>query len=478
MKPSVLSSVTLVLLMAAAGHAGQGPRATARELYSAAVAREKALRVAADRGGASLEDYRAAVNAYDRIVRLFPTSGYVDNALWQGGGIARDAFGRYGQEHDRATARRMLSLLVSDYPASSMIPMAREALKRLDSRAAPAQQPAPQAPPRPAAPKPANGESAQAAAASSSRRTPLLPVRRLPSPWGVLPLCEAPESERLRVQTVEPQASATVSQSPANWTPKSTAPAQAPNAPPLQPATRGPVSMARQLGLGAQKIVIDPGHGGHDPGALGPGISEAEVVLDIALRLESLLTAAGVEVVLTRRTDEFVPLDKRPAVASREQADLFLSIHANASRVREARGIESYFLNFATDPGAEAVAARENAATSHTMSNLPEIVRTIALNSRLEESRDFATLIERTLVSQLRAANKSLLDHGVKQAPFVVLVGAEMPSVLVEVAFITNPQEGRLLKSGAYRQQVAQALFDAVRGYQRSLKSAAVLPVR
>jgi N-acetylmuramoyl-L-alanine amidase len=201
-------------------------------------------------------------------------------------------------------------------------------------------------------------------------------------------------------------------------------------------------------------------------------------VLDIARRLESLLTAVGVDVVLTRRTDEFVPLDKRPVVATREQADLFLSIHVNASRVRTARGIESYVLNFATDPDAEAVAARENASTNHTMSNLPEIVRAITLNSKLDESRRFAALIQRTLAARLSSSNAGLRDHGVKQAPFVVLIGAEMPSVLVEVGFITSPQEARLLQSDAYRQRIALALFDAVRGYQTSLKSAAVVPFR
>ena len=218
--------------------------------------------------------------------------------------------------------------------------------------------------------------------------------------------------------------------------------------------------------------MIDPGHGGHDPGAIGPGISEAEVVLDVALRLEALLRDAGFGVVLTRRTDEFIPLEERPAIATREQADLFLSIHANASRNQNARGIESYFLNFATDLDAATVAARENAATGRTMNNLPEIVRAITLNSKLDESRSFAGLIQRAMAARLSGANKGLRNNGVKQAPFVVLIGASMPSVLAEISFITNAQEARLLKSGAYRQRIAQALFDAVRGYQLSLKNA------
>ncbi len=244
-----------------------------------------------------------------------------------------------------------------------------------------------------------------------------------------------------------------------------------PVAPPAPGAgSRGPYSMSRQLGLGVSKIVIDPGHGGHDPGALGAGVSEAEVVLDVALRLEKLLKEAGITVVLTRRSDEYVPLEERPAIARREQADLFLSIHANASRVKSVRGVETYFLNLSTDPAAEEVAARENAATSHTINNLPDILKAITLNNKLDESRAFAGLIQKAMARQLSGANSGLKDLGVKQAPFVVLIGAEMPSVLVEIAFITNPQEGKLLKNGAYRQRIAQALFDAVKGYQRSLK--------
>jgi N-acetylmuramoyl-L-alanine amidase len=409
-RPSLPATVLLALLVAPASHAGQRATASAGDLYAAAVSREQALRTAADKGGASLRDYRAVVNAFEVVVRKHPTSGYVDNALWRGAAVAREAFERFGDDRDRATARRMLALLVSDYPVSPYVPKARDLVSRLEPAAAASERPNP--PPQASAPAPPP------------------PTKPAPSP----------------------------------------APAQAP--------LRGPVSLARQLGLGAARIVIDPGHGGHDPGALGEGVSEANVVLDVALRLEALLAAAGVDVILTRRSDEFIPLDKRTAIATREQADLFLSIHANASRVQSARGVETYVLNFATDSNAEAVAARENASTEHTISNLPDIVRAIALHSKLDESRSLAGLVQRTLVAQLRPANRALVDHGVKQAPFVVLVGAEMPSVLAEVAFMTNPQEARLLNTEAYRQRIAQALFDAVRGYQHSLKSAAVLPGR
>jgi N-acetylmuramoyl-L-alanine amidase len=234
----------------------------------------------------------------------------------------------------------------------------------------------------------------------------------------------------------------------------------------------GGFSIARQLGLGVSRIVIDPGHGGHDPGALGHGTSEAELVLDVALRLERLLAKTpGIEVVLTRRTDTFVPLQERTMMANREGADLFLSIHANASANLQARGVETYVLNFATNRRAEVVAARENAASARAMGALPDLVKAIALNNKLDESRDFAAHVQRALIAGLKGPNRNIRDLGVKQAPFVVLIGAEMPSVLAEISFLTNAQEVRLLRGSAYRQRIAKALFDAIRSYQNSLKA-------
>jgi N-acetylmuramoyl-L-alanine amidase len=217
--------------------------------------------------------------------------------------------------------------------------------------------------------------------------------------------------------------------------------------------------------------VIDAGHGGHDPGASTTEITEAELVLDVTLRLEKLLQQQpGVEVVLTRRTNEFISLEERTEIANRESADLFLSIHANASANALARGVETYFLNFALNPQAEAVAARENAASGKTMSSLPSIVKAITLNSKLNESRDFATAVQRSLVRGMRPGNKALRDLGVKQAPFMVLIGASMPSILAEISFVTNAQEAKLLKTSAYRQRIAESLLAGILRYQQSLK--------
>jgi N-acetylmuramoyl-L-alanine amidase len=244
---------------------------------------------------------------------------------------------------------------------------------------------------------------------------------------------------------------------------------------PARPPTTnlaGGFSIARQLGLGVSRIVIDPGHGGHDSGATGRGTTEAELVLDIALRLEQLLAKIpAVEVVLTRRTDTYVPLEERTLIANREGADLFLSIHANASPNLLARGVETYILNFASNRNAEAVAARENAASGQAMGALPDLVKAIALNNKLDESRDFATYVQRAMIARLKGPNKNIKDLGVKQAPFVVLIGAAMPSVLAEISFLTNEQEMRLLRGSTYRQRIAEALLDAIRNYQTSLKS-------
>ena len=256
-----------------------------------------------------------------------------------------------------------------------------------------------------------------------------------------------------------------------------------PSKPAVSPTTpaanaAGGFSIARQLGLSVSRIVIDPGHGGKDPGTVAKGLTEAALTLDVALRLEKLLQKElGVEVVLTRRTDVFVPLEERTAIANRTSADLFLSIHANSSRNDTAKGIETYFLSFASSPEAEAVAARENSASEREMHQLPDIIKAIALNNKLDESRDLAGMVQDSLVTNLKRTNKDIRSRGVKKAPFVVLIGAAMPSVLAEISFITNKQELQLLKTSAYKDKIAQSLYAAVLRYRRSLKGAAATTV-
>jgi N-acetylmuramoyl-L-alanine amidase len=252
----------------------------------------------------------------------------------------------------------------------------------------------------------------------------------------------------------------------------SPAPTAAPEAPQMNRA--GSYSLARQLGLGARRIVIDPGHGGHDPGTIGrSGLQEKDLVLDVALRLQRLVKSElGAEVVMTRDTDVFIPLEERTAIANSRDADLFLSIHANSSRSPRARGIETYFLNFAVDPHAEEVAARENAISAATLKDLQGLVKAITLNSKINESRDFASSVHEALVESLRPGYPDIQDRGVRTAPFYVLIGANMPSILAEIAFVSHPEEEKLLKTPKRRDQIARSLLAGVKAYLEGLNRA------
>jgi N-acetylmuramoyl-L-alanine amidase len=242
--------------------------------------------------------------------------------------------------------------------------------------------------------------------------------------------------------------------------------------PPAPPTANraGSYSLARQLGLGARRIVIDPGHGGHDPGTIGrKGLQEKDLVLDVALRLQRLVhKELGAEVVMTRSTDVFVPLEERTAIANTKRADLFLSIHANGVKSSKARGIETYFLSFARSRHAESVAARENAISEGTLKDLQNLVKAITLNSKIDESRDFATSVQEAMVKGVRRTH-NVQDRGVHTAPFYVLIGAEMPAVLAELAFVSNPETERRLRTSAYRDLLAESLFGGVKSYLESL---------
>ena len=334
----------------------------------------------------------------------------------------------------------------------------------IDLEAPPAPTVVTRAPTGPPPPSIASKQATQSVAAA----TPPVTVKPTPTPAGIAATpTPTPTPVQAPVQTpiVTPAPADKPVEKPADTAP-----------PPIPPSStgRGEYSLTRQLGLGVSKIVIDPGHGGHDPGAMSNGVTEAELVLDCALRLEKLLQQIpGVEVVLTRRTNEFVPLEERTAIANRAKADLFLSIHANSHKQPAVSGIETYFLNFTSNPDAAAVAARENASGSANVSALPGIVKAIYLNDKIDESREFATVLQNMLVRRTRGQSSVIRDLGVKQAPFVVLIGATMPSVLTEIGFITNKTEANLVKQPAHRQLIAQALRDAIVKYQDSLKRVA-----
>jgi N-acetylmuramoyl-L-alanine amidase len=241
------------------------------------------------------------------------------------------------------------------------------------------------------------------------------------------------------------------------------------------PPTAGGETLLRALGLKIGRIVIDAGHGGHDSGTLGVGgIEEKDVVLDVALRLGKLLhQRLGAEVVYTRADDTFVPLETRTAIANKAQADLFVSVHANSSVDASARGVEVYYLNFTSDADAMRVAARENAVSTQSVHQLSELVEKIALKDKIDESRELATDVDASLYAGLAKGNEGLKDRGVKKAPFVVLIGANMPSILAEISFVTNPTDAAQLRSAAYRQRIAESLYAGVAKYAGTINGAA-----
>ncbi|HET9567189.1 MAG TPA: N-acetylmuramoyl-L-alanine amidase [Vicinamibacterales bacterium] len=597
---SFASLLVVIALGASSVQFVRADTSSARTLYTDALLRERALRHdletrrSDEPEPALLKRMRTLVKSYEQMSRQFPSSAYMDNALWQGALLAADAFWTFGEAEDKTTALEMFSELGSRFPKSSLVKDLPPHVKRLK-----AAKPTPV--PALAAAAPVTTAPAAAAAvatmpvssrvATSGRVTNALktvkrevlpdalritlelgqevtfrsdrldapprvfidfentrpveaikdatipfpddvvrkvrigrqtesrtrvvmdlagagrysvytlynPYRvvidftRLPiTPSALIAATTTPTVPVISQTSAKPDVAAPVlaatpqppSSKDAN-TPILRGPIDDPDPVPVETAAAAPslptppsvnrsgsFSLSRQLGLRVSRVVIDPGHGGHDPGAKTKGLTEADLVLDVALRLEQLLSKQdGFEVVLTRRVDTFVPLEERTAIANREGADLFLSIHANASTNSSARGIETYFLNLTTNPDAEMVAARENAASSRSMNQLPDIVKAIALNNKIQESRDFASMIQSSLHSQLQKSDSSVRNLGVKQAPFMVLLGATMPSVLAEISFITNRQDAALLKTEKYRQRIAEALYAGVLRYQQSLKT-------
>ena len=227
-----------------------------------------------------------------------------------------------------------------------------------------------------------------------------------------------------------------------------------------------------------KRIVLDPGHGGHDPGAVGPNnLYEKDVVLDIALKLKKILAHdPNYEIFLTRETDVFIPLEQRTAIANSRKADLFVSIHANASPRRDAKGIETYLLNWTNDEEALKVAARENAISLKKMKKMNEgrdvldiMLSDLKRDNKRDESIKLANLIQKNMIGNLNKNYNHIVDHGVKQALFYVLFGAQMPSVLVEVSFISNPLEEKLLARDGYRGELAQSIASGIDTYMTAL---------
>lgn len=232
-----------------------------------------------------------------------------------------------------------------------------------------------------------------------------------------------------------------------------------------------PPSLTRVLGLKLNRIVLDAGHGGHDPGSSGPnGLVEKDLVLDVTLRLGRLLEEKmGADVVYTRKDDTFVRLEERAPFANHQKADLFLSIHANSSPARSVVGTETYFLNRTESREELAVAARENAMAETSIADLSSLVKKIVSNDKRDESRELAARIQAAAYEFTSATHGRVFNRGVRHAPFVVLIGATMPAVLVEIGFMSNPKEEALLKRGEHRQRLAEALYKGILNYSRTL---------
>nr|WP_246347278.1 N-acetylmuramoyl-L-alanine amidase [Desulfurispira natronophila] len=227
------------------------------------------------------------------------------------------------------------------------------------------------------------------------------------------------------------------------------------------------LSLAKQLGLGINTVVIDPGHGGRDPGAVGHrGLKEKDVVLDVSRRAaEYLRRNSDLNVLLTREKDEFLPLEARTAFANTHRADLFVSVHTNAFRDSSVHGIETYYLNITSDPRAMEVAARENSISQRNVSDLQNILNDLMMNSKISESSVMAQVIHNDLYQGVRRHHPETRNAGIKKAPFYVLIGAQMPSILVELGFITNPREGALMATENYRQMLAENMARGIIRY-------------
>ena len=244
-----------------------------------------------------------------------------------------------------------------------------------------------------------------------------------------------------------------------------------------EPIRDGQQSLSRALGLKIGRIVIDAGHGGHDTGTIGPtGLMEKDLCLDVALRVGKLIQQRlpSAEVIYTREDDTFIGLEQRTEIANDARADLFLSVHANSSPDHKARGIETYYLNFTGSSDAMEVATRENALSENGVHDLQDILKKIVRNEKIGESRDFAGTIQESLAKRLENTNRGDRSRGVRKAPFVVLIGANMPSVLAEISFISNPSDEQWLKKPENRQRIAEGLYRGIETYLQNTNSLTV----
>ncbi len=493
----LLAACALLLLASA--------QPTAKQLYDEAMAAEARLRdseeLLADRGA-----WTRVADRYQAVVRNWPRSGYCDDALWRRGVLLREAAARFDRRELAVAAIDAFTLLADGYPASKWAPAAQLERARIEMQAAPA------AP----APTPSlrtvlnvrhwvgdshtrvvidlDGMAPHAEGRLSAPDRVFLDFHgaRLSEELAtrVFPI-EGSHLTRIRVANRDPDTVRVVLDfSSITHTnifvlpdpyrvvvdsegerPATIVADRAPEGAPLTPEpTEDGYPIAQQLGARVHRIVLDAGHGGKDPGTRSGSLLEKDIALDVTRRLRDLLEKDGFEVVMTREDDRFIPLEKRAFIANDGYADLFISIHANAARNRNARGLETYYLNFATSPDAAAVAARENASHGGVpMAQVQEILKKMFNNHRIDQSSALAHAVQDAMVAEMLESPDHAQNRGVKTAGFHVLLGADAPAILLELGFVSNRDEARLLHQSGYRDRLAAAIARGVRAYARTL---------
>jgi|GEM_PF-1471044 len=379
---------------------------------------------------------------FERLPQEFSKSRYGDAAYYNAGKIHQELYESSREERSLDRAIRNFRLLVGKYPNGAYAAEGRYRLAMaLDA---------------------GKGDRRDA-----RQQYAIVAAKYSRSDWG--------QRARERVAALDAAAEQERKQRPQPAAAQTARPVQEPEVPkavalvdkPRDPAPAKPAKPAAPPAL--RKIVIDPGHGGKDPGAIGlDGVAEKDIVLGVARRLADKLKALGIDVVLTRKDDRFIPLEERTAIANAESADLFISLHVNASPNPEARGVETYYLDNTTDEAALRMAARENGIARDKISDLQFILSDMVQNLKLEDSITLAHRLQGSVVTQVGGRYGEVRDLGVKKAQFYVLVGARMPSVLVEMFFVTNRVEARALATDEYQQALAEALFDGIKKYQET----------
>ena len=406
-----------------------------------------------------LGDYGKAVPHYQKVISRYPNHAIADKAQLRLG-RAYEAQGYF------TLARITYKALSQRSQDSQIVAQAEKRASRLDT------EPTEEEAPVDSTPETASPESPQVAQPNPPK-TPSEVTKPPPPepPKAPQPVANVPPPKKVdaKSKTVTSPSEAKPQRPPAKE--KAVTPPSKAKPAPEPPKTPKPVadpSLAQQLGLSVKTIVIDPGHGGKDPGAVSQTRQEKQIVLSLSKMLHDILVKKGYNVRLTRKTDVFLPLRERTQFATSQKADLFISIHTNASTAREASGIETYYLALASDESARITAMRENAGAEYNMKELDALVGRILKESKSTESRRLAQLIQAQLTS-----GKQVKNRGVKHAPFVVLIGTKVPAVLVEVGFISNPQEGKKLTTKAYQRQLATSIAKGIEQYIKNLPPAA-----